>query len=614
MDVGNLQTALKMDISGFTGGITAASGALDGLKATCAKVGAAMTSLMTNPVVLAAAAVAALVAVGKAAYDAFVELEAAYDAIEVGTGAVGESLAELQQSFDNVFTNATYVKGAEELAGVIADLNTYMGATGEELEGLATQFSNLEGMGMEASVDSTAKAFNRWGISNSEASGYLDYFFQLCQNTGISMDGLTDALATNQATLSTFGFSLQESAALMAKMNKAGFETSEIGVALKQLTNNGITTREAFDDVIFSIKHATDSTEALTIATQNFGARAKDSMVQLIQSGAFDTLTDDISLSAGAINATAESTADFGHRMEKVGRNIKETFAKIGAVIEVVLSKIMDIADWLRTQFEKIMAPIKKFLSKVGETFSKFWNEGENNTENAIGNIVGTLEGLFDKIGEGLDWFLETIWPVVEIYLSNFVAAIKVVTSIFAGDWDAAGQSVAKIAANMMSILFTIMNKGWDFITGGLEQFLQGIVDGIFKALNAVIGVVENTINGVVGLINSAIGGLNMLPGVNLSAIGTVNWKLDTPTVDFGSFESSWIGSAMQGTINDLNTIAAGGATLGATGAQQTTGAQTNNSATVVMNFNSPTYDYNEVTRAAEDAAQRIATSKTMQY
>lgn len=250
IQVGKLVAGLSMDTSGFTSGIESAAGALDGFKAAIGKVKAALTALLTNPVVLAAAAIASLIALGKAAYDAYVEIDKAYDAIEVGTGAVGESLEGLQKSFDNVFANATYVAGAEELAGVIADLNTYLGVTGDELEGLATQFSNLEGMGMSASVDTFAQAMNKWGIASEDAGQYLDYFFQISQNTGISMDELSSSLTSTKATLDMFGFSLEESAQLMGALNKAGYDTSSIQTALRTLSAQGITTREEFDEVV----------------------------------------------------------------------------------------------------------------------------------------------------------------------------------------------------------------------------------------------------------------------------------------------------------------------------------------------------------------------------
>lgn len=612
MDVGNLQTALKLDISGFTAGIKAASGALTGLKATIGKVAASLTALMANPVVLAATAVAALAAIGKAAYDAYVEIDKAYDAITVGTGATGEALDDLKESFDKVFSTATYVESAEDLAGIIADLNTYLGVTGEELEGMAAQFSNMKGMGMEVSVDAVAKAFNRWGIETSQMGSYLDFFFQVSQNTGISIDKLSESLAKNKDTLSTFGYSLEESTQLLGLMNKGGFELNKLEGALKHLTASGISTKEGFADLLQTIKSTADQSEALSIAAAAFGTEAKDSMATLIKSGAFDDLASAYQNSTGAIQNTANSTASFGDKMERVGRAFMDFGAKAGAVIEAVLSKLFDFFEWIGSLGEKLRKPLEKFFDKIGKTFSKFWNEGENTTGSAIENIMGFVEMLVDKAAAVLDWFLEYIWPAVEVFIKYLVTGIKLVSAVFAGDWTTAAKIVSRIAAGMMTALYDILSKGWDLITNGLEGFLQNIVNGIFYALNKAIDVVENTINGVISMINAVIDGLNFVSGANIRHVATVSWNLDTPTVpDFGSFGNTGIGAAMQSRINELNAIANGQATAPGLRAAS---AQTDNNVNITMNFNSPEYDYTEVTRAAEDAAQKMATSKTMQY
>ena len=601
MDVGQLQTALKLDVSGFSDGVIAASKSLDTLKGTLSKVAGAMTALLTNPVVLAAAGAAALIGLGKAAYDSFKEIDKAYDKITTATGAVGSTLDGLKASFDNVFQNATYVDSAEELAGTIADLNTYLGVTGPALETIATQISNLGGMNADVEVDSLSQAFNRWGVSTDEMSGYLDYFFDISQRTGISIKTLTDSLTSNQATLSTLGFSLQESTRLLGEMNKAGFEVSDISQAFKQLTANGITTREQFEDLIYSIKHAETQTDALSIASEAFGTRAKDAIVQLIQSGGFDNLTDSIDESTGAINNAAESTQSFGDRMAKVGRRLTEFMSGAGAVIEGVLNKLLDFFSWIGGLIGTLFEPIKNFIGRIAETFAKFWSDGEENTGNAIDNIAGVIEKLVDIIAGAIDWFLNFIWPVIEGIISTLVAGIKFVTAVFAGDWETARQMVCKIALNLMQGLYNIMETGWNVITTLLETVINGIITGVIWMANRVIDVFEWIVNGAIDLINGIISAINLIPGVNITALGHVNWELETPEVDFGEFQDSFVGGGMNAAINALDYWSK---------PMEEAQPETN----ITMNFNSPQYDYVEVSRATEQAAAKLAQNNGMRY
>ena len=101
MNVGNLVAGLTMDTSGFAKGLANAAGGLDNLKKNLEIAKASLIGLMTNPAVLALAAVGAIGAVGKAAFDMSEEVNAAYDTIRIGTGATDEALAGLQKSFDN---------------------------------------------------------------------------------------------------------------------------------------------------------------------------------------------------------------------------------------------------------------------------------------------------------------------------------------------------------------------------------------------------------------------------------------------------------------------------------------------------------------------------------
>lgn len=506
MNIGTLVAGMKLDTSGIESGISGVAGTLDVLKDSVGKVGASLSALMANPVALAAAAVAALVGLGKAAYDAYLEIDTAYDAIEVGTGAVGESLDGLCESFDAVFAEATYVESAEALAQTMADLNTYLGVTGPELEGLATQLSNLQGIGMDVSVDSLAKAFNRWGVETEDMGGYLDYFFQLSQNTGISIDSLADALTQSQATLDTFGFSLEESAELLALMNKGGFETSELSTALKQLTASGVTTREGFDALIMSIKEAETQEEALTIASEAFGMRTKDAMVELIQSGVFDELTANIEDSVGAINQTADSTADLPDVLDRLGRELTLFGSKVGGVIAVLLDKMIDFSMWWRSLWEKFMPVVEEFAGKLQATFDKLWGDGTDNTQNAIDVIVASVERLFDTMVIVLDWFLETCYPAIELILTTIIASVKLFADVIAGDWDSAFKRIESTTKTVIDAVGKLLDFAWESIKYALKTFLEKhVVAPIVETFNNVREKIETFISGITSGVSSAM-------------------------------------------------------------------------------------------------------------
>lgn len=547
VEVGELTAELNLDSTGFSAGLESMSGALDGFKNTVAKVGDSLKMLMTNPIVLAAAAGAALVALGKAAYDAFVEIDAAYDAIEVGTGALGDELEGLKDSFDNVFANATYVSDAQTLAETISDLNTYLGLTGETLETVATQISNLQGMGMDVDVESLAQAFNRWGVDTEDMSAYLDYFYQVAQKTGTPISDLTSKLTSSQSTLSLFGFSLEESANLIGAMNKAGFDDIDSG--LKILANSGVTTREAFDELIEKIRSAGSDSEALEAAGSAFGRNSVE-MVNMIRSGMLDDLGTSFEDSAGAIEASAESTEDFGDKLNKVGREMTLFAAGAGQVLNDVLSALFDFVSWWFSLVGKLWEPFGKLFEKIGASFAKFWGESEDTTGDAVGNIAKLIEFLVNIVAAGVDIFLEYVYPVIEGVIWAIVQLVKLFSAIFAGDWEEAFTIVEKLTLAGMKLLYSILETGWNTIMDGLQFVAQSIINFIFDVVNSVADVIENGINMVIDALNSVARAANSMLGTDFELFQHVSLDIAAPTVpQIERFSGTALGTKMQESI-----------------------------------------------------------------
>jgi len=88
-----------------------------------------------------AAVGAAIASLGTAAVLAADNINKAYNAIRVGSGATGEDLEALKSDFDAVF--GTIPAGAGEVGTAIADLNTRLGLTGKPLQNMATRFLEL---------------------------------------------------------------------------------------------------------------------------------------------------------------------------------------------------------------------------------------------------------------------------------------------------------------------------------------------------------------------------------------------------------------------------------------------------------------------------------------
>ena len=89
-------------------------------------------------------AVKALVDITKGLYDLGKQFDEAYDAIRIGTGATGEELEGLKNDFKDVYSSVPTTM--EDAGKAIADYNTRLGLTGDELKELSKQAIAVSGM------------------------------------------------------------------------------------------------------------------------------------------------------------------------------------------------------------------------------------------------------------------------------------------------------------------------------------------------------------------------------------------------------------------------------------------------------------------------------------
>ena len=89
----------------------------------------------------------------------------------MGTGATGEALAGLEDSFKAVFSSVPV--DAADASTAIADLNTRLGLTGDDLEIRPTQFLGIIQNNWETNVEQYKICV--FGLVFRSKSGGLDY-------------------------------------------------------------------------------------------------------------------------------------------------------------------------------------------------------------------------------------------------------------------------------------------------------------------------------------------------------------------------------------------------------------------------------------------------------
>lgn len=327
------------------------------------------------------AAVQGLKDFAQASYDAWAAYDEGADIIIAATGATGDAADDLMSAYSGVAS--TVVADFSDIGTAVGEVNTRFGLTGDALEGLSAdflKFAQLNGVDVKTAVDSTQSAMAAWGIEAQDAGLMLDTLNAAGQATGVSVDRLADSMVANAPALQEMGYSASDAAMFLANLEKNGVDVSSVmGGMKKALTNaaaEGKPMSQAMQEMEDSIKNAGSSTEAITIATELFGAKAGASIANAVRDGnlSFAELGTAMTDFEGNVNQTFEDTLDApdklalamqnvrielagmaGQLMEEFGPQIEEAFAYVE---DTLIPTLKDAIEWAMNNLPNIAAAI----------------------------------------------------------------------------------------------------------------------------------------------------------------------------------------------------------------------------------------------------------------
>ncbi len=132
---------------------------------------------------------------------------------------------------------------------------------------------------------------------------------------------------------------------------------------------------------------------------------------------------------------------------------------------------------------EKIVNPIKNF-------FGNLWN----NVKSTASNAWNGIKNIFSNVGQ---WFSDKFQQAY----NGITKVFSNIGNFFGGIWE--------------RIKNTFSNLG--------TSIGNAISNAVKSGINGVISLIERTINRAINLINGAIGIINLIPGVNVGKIGSLN-------------------------------------------------------------------------------------------
>ena len=483
------------------------------------------------------------------------EFQEATNLIAAGTGATGEALDELEQSFRDVWK--TVPQDAATVAGALADINTEMGLEGEALETMTKSFldfSRAMGEDVGTAITTVADAMEVFNVPVEETQSLLDKLTVASQASGVSVTGLAGNLETFGPILKNAGFTIEESTAIFANLEAAGIAVTRVmpamNGAIKRLAAEGVTDiKGALLGQIEAIKGATSTTEALNIATSLFGSEGAQRFMVAIRNGALelDVLMEAMENSDGTLEDLAATTLTMSDKFGIMENRVKEVLTPLGNLATMLGPMVIMVptlatgitalaasqylataATWAQTAamvaLNIAFGPIGGIILLIGalvvagiklhqnwdtvkEKAGVVWHGIGEAIEGTVNFVIGVLNTLIQNTNEAISLWLTPLQGVLKVF-GNFIPkagelaeALKTVIPEIKEvnvDFKAFGEKVAPTAHDAILETTDVAREMGDTlndtVTPAINDTTAAIVEGVNPALSATSDAINDEV------------------------------------------------------------------------------------------------------------------------
>lgn len=430
------------------------------------------------------------------------------------TGLTGEAVDKTFGHMKDVLREVpSSIKDVTTVVDELTRRGVPLGDTFDTLAKQTLELAHITGSELGATVASTTELMNKFNVPLREQPKALDAIFKGYQQSGVSLSSFMGTLSAGGAVLQEFGFSIEESAALIATLDKAGISADRAMAGLRkgfgQIAKEGGNPRQALQNLVKEFSDGTPRAVAMADAMKLFGARSGAELARAIATGKFNVkdLLTIITDGKGGILETAAATRTFGEALAVMRNNALVALQPLAsAVWSTIRQAILDAAD------------------PVLAVASAFANLGEAVAPLAL-VLAGSVMLAFQAMGPILDTFAQGLNTVAEL-LSNRVVQVL------------GGAALAVWAIHAAFQAFQAAG-GWLAVAGGISD-LNPVVATLVVAAAAVT---------VVGAAVRIFGGQSSAAAVEAKGLGKA--LFDTGN-EAGLFQNN-IASASQGLFQFLS-------------------------------------------------------------
>lgn len=444
---------------------------------------------------------APLLGMAGASVKAFNEVQNGLNVVTNKTGATGAALAEMQDIARDLAKNLPV--DFETAGTAVGELNTRFGVTGDELAKLSEdyiKFAKVNGVDLNQSIDETQKALSAFGLTAKDAPALLDRLTKAGQESGASVDTLTNGLIQNATAFQELGLNMDQSVNLMSQMEKSGANSETVMQGLRKALKNaaaeGIPLDQALSELQDTILNGTDGMDGLTAAYDLFG-KSGDQIYGAVKNGTLD------------FESLGQAATDAGGTLDSV---FQETLTPADQ-FKMAINQLKDVGYEIGNTLLPMITPLLEKISEKLQALSDWWNGMSPETQKMI-LIIG---GILAAIGP-----LLVIIGSLAGALGSIIALAPVLGSAFSALLGPIGLVIAAVAAAIA--IGVALYKNWDKIKETAGRVWGAIKNAITKPIQAAAEFIKKVIDKIKSFFQFKVS----LPKIKLPhfAIRPKGWKL----------------------------------------------------------------------------------------
>lgn len=216
---------------------------------------------------------------------------------------------------------------------------------------------------------------------------------------------------------------------------------------------------------------------------------------------------------------------------ETIGNLFMDVFGIISDILNgvwQVLGGLIDFivgvftGDWekawngIKSIFSGIWTMIKGILEGIWNAIKDIVKGAIDYVKNYIHMVMSGIKSTWESIWNGIKFFVSNIWNGIKNIFSN-------VGQWFSDKFQQAYNGITKVFSNIGNFFGGIWERIKNTFSNLGTSIGNAISNAVKSGINGVISLIERTINRAINLINGAIGIINLIPGVNVGKIGSLN-------------------------------------------------------------------------------------------